>query len=73
LSDNYQHPLPSVTLFGFTGDEALGPALRAGEDQVRRDAAALGLPLDRYREVLQRKYRDAMASVGRATNVKYQY
>jgi hypothetical protein len=73
LSDNYQHPLPSVTLFGFTGDDALGPALRAGEDQVRREAAARGMPLDRYREVLQRKYKDAIASVGRPTNVKYQY
>lgn len=73
LSDNYQHPLPSVTLFGFTGDDALGPALRAGEDQVRREAAARGMPLDRYREVLQRKYKDALASVGRPTNVKYQY
>jgi hypothetical protein len=73
LSDNYQHPLASVTLFGFTGDDALGPALRAGEDQVRREAAARGMPLDRYREVLQRKYKDAMASVGRTTNVKYQY
>ena len=73
LSDNYQHPLPSVTLFGFTGDDALGPALRAGEDQVRREAAARGMTLDRYREVLQRKYKDAIASVGRPTNVKYQY
>jgi hypothetical protein len=73
LSDNYQRPLPSVTLFGFTGDDALGLTLRAGEEQVRREAAARGMPLDRYREVLQRKYKHAIASVGRTTNVKYQY
>ncbi len=71
LSDNYQRPLPSITLFGFTGDDAIGPALQVAEEEVRRDAAARGMPLERYREVLQRKYKDAMASVGRPTNVKY--
>jgi N-acetylmuramoyl-L-alanine amidase-like protein len=79
LSDNYLRPLPSVTLFGFTAEElrtdgdALGPALQAGDDLVRRDAAARGMSLERYREVLQRRYRDAIASVGRQTNVKYKY
>jgi hypothetical protein len=77
LSDNYQRPLPSVTLFGFTGDElrtagGLRPALQAAEDVVRREAAARGMPLERYREVLQKRYKDAIASVGRPTNVKYQ-
>lgn len=77
LSDNYQRPLPSVTLFGFTADElrsadALRPALQAAEDLIRREAAARGMPLERYREVLQRRYKDAIASVGRQTNVKYQ-
>ena len=72
LSDNYQLPLPSVTLFGFTGDDALA------ESQVRRDAVARGMPLERYRQILQRRYQDAIASIGRQTsmgrqtNVKYE-
>jgi hypothetical protein len=79
LSDNYQRPLPSVTLFGFNADSlladpggiALRPALAAAVDQVRQEAVARGLPLDRYREILQRRYKDASASSGRLTNVKY--
>lgn len=83
LSDNYLRPLPSVALFGFTADglgtgDALGPALEAAEDLIRRDAAAHGMPPQRYREILQRRYKDAIASVGRSNmgrpnNVKYQY
>jgi len=72
LSDNYQHPLPSVMLFGFTADafagadgNALRPALHVAEDQLREEALARGIPLGRYREILQRKYRDALASTGR--------
>jgi hypothetical protein len=73
LSDNYPRPLPSLTLFGFTagelctgtGGDALRPALQASDDLVRRDAASHGMPLERYREVLQRRYKDALASVGR--------
>ena len=78
LSDNYQRPLPSVVLFGFTADDelrsggALGPAIQAAEDLIEQDAAARGMPLGRYREILQRRYKDAIASVGRQTNVKYQ-
>ncbi len=73
LSDNYQRPLPSVLLFGFTADasltnlggDALGPALQAGEDMLRQEAAARGMPLDHYREILQKRYKDAVASLGR--------
>ncbi len=78
LSDNYQRPLPSLVLFGFTADDelrssgALGPAVQAAEDLIGRDAAARSIPLARYREILQRRYKDAIASVGRQTNVKYQ-
>jgi hypothetical protein len=78
LSDNYQRRRPSLELFGFTaGDElrssgALGPALQAAEDLIERDAAARGMPLEHYREILQRRYKEAIASVGRETNVKYQ-
>jgi len=73
LSDNYQRPLPSVLLFGFTSDallagaegDALRPALTVAEDLLRHEAAARGMPLARYREILQTKYKDAMASLGR--------
>jgi hypothetical protein len=88
LSDNYPRPLPSVALFGFTADglgtgDALGPALEAAEDLIRRDAAAHGMAPQRYREILQKRYKDAIASMGRSNmgrsnmgrpnNVKYQY
>ena len=78
LSDNYQRPLPSVALFGFSADglessDALAPALHAAEDVIRRDAAAQGIPAQRYREILHRRYTDAIASIGRPNNVKFQY
>ena len=80
LSDNYQRPLPSVLLFGFTADallanlggDTLAPALEAGEATLRQEAAARGMPLDHYREILQKRYKDAVASLGRQSNVKYE-
>jgi hypothetical protein len=73
LSDNYLRPLPSVTLFGVNADglltgtdnDALRPALQAAEDMLREDAAGRGIPLERYRGVLQKRYKDAIASLGR--------
>jgi len=73
LSNNYQRPLPSVMLFGFRADPLLASTGGgAAEDLLRQQAAARGMPLGRYRELLQTRYRDAMASLGRQTNVKYQ-
>ena len=49
LTDNYQRPLPSVLLFGFTADDhcsrtpaahALGRRIEAAEDMIRQQAAA---------------------------------
>lgn len=73
LTDNYQRPLPSVYLFGFKADSllaevdgaGLGPALEKSEDMVQQQAAARRLPLERYRSILQRSYKDAIASTGR--------
>jgi len=67
LGDNYQRPIASIALFGFHADADLAdagggtlrPAIQAAETQVRQQAAAHRMPLDRYREILQRKYRDA--------------
>jgi hypothetical protein len=79
LGDNYQHPLPSVMLFGFGVDSLLAqeagntlrPALAESEALVRREAGARGIPLNRYREILQKRYRDAISASGRTNNVKY--
>lgn len=80
LSDNYQRPLPSVLLFGFAADtllanlggDTLEPALEAGEATLRQEAEARGMPLEHYREILQKRYKDAVASLGRASNVKFE-
>jgi len=71
LADNYQRPLPSVTLFGFQPDAALldrGGAsftrgIESAEAQVREDASAHGLPVEIYRKSLQKRYRDAMRAL----------
>jgi hypothetical protein len=70
LTDNYERPLPSVTLFGFdadaglasAGDPLLAQGLRSAEEQVRSEAAAHGLKVERYRQLLQKRYRDALAA-----------
>ena len=71
LIDNYARPLPSVTLFGFSAtalleearDSPLARGLEAAEDQVRVDAAANNLPENRYRHILQTRYKDAIAAL----------
>jgi len=71
LSDNYRQPLPSVLIFGFgvdnvlagAGGESLRQALQAAEDQLRDQAAAQNMPLNRYRETLQKKYREAHSAL----------
>jgi hypothetical protein len=71
LADNYAEPLPSVTLFGFSAaalldearDSPLAKGLEAAEEQVRADAAAHNLPENRYRHVLQTRYKDAITAL----------
>ena len=68
LTDNYARPLASMTLFGFEADAglaelggaALARGIDAGENQIQADAAAHGLPTDRYRASLQKRYRDTI-------------
>lgn len=68
LADNYKLPPPSVQLFGFEADAGLtgrgassiAEGLELAADQVRRDAAAHSLPVERYRENLWKRYRDAI-------------
>ena len=68
LPDNYDQPLPSLGLFGFSYDprflESAGPGLRAGllraEEQIWLEAAARGVTLERYRAALNQRYRAAL-------------
>jgi hypothetical protein len=70
LPDNYARPLPSLTVFGFEYDSAFvqatgGPwkGLESAEAQVEREAAAQGMPVARYRAVLQHRYSDILGVV----------
>jgi hypothetical protein len=71
LSDNYKLPPPSVELFGFEPDGAwmadTAPSMRPGwetaEVRLRLDAAAHNLPVERYREKLHQRYRDAIRAL----------
>jgi hypothetical protein len=71
LTDNYARPLPSVTIFGFSAaalleaarESPLAKGLEAAEEQVRADAAAHNLPENRYRHVLQTRYKDAITAL----------
>jgi hypothetical protein len=70
LTDNYQHPLPSVALFGFRPDDGLiqaggaplEQAVNAAEESVQREAAAHKLPLETYRRTLLERYRQAVTT-----------
>lgn len=77
LSDNYKLALPSVQLFGFEPPRALKDAgassasmlegmaegWEAAETELRADGAAQNLPLERYREKLRKRYRDAIRAL----------
>ena len=71
LNDNYVRPLPAVTLFGFltddlvskAGESPLGQGLQAADAEVEKEATARRLPLARYRELLQERYRETIAAL----------
>ena len=67
LPDNYAQPLPGMIAFGFGYDDAFIQAtdgrwkgLDLAEAQVQRQAIAEGLPVVRYRAILQHRYTDVM-------------
>lgn len=71
LRDNYEVPLPSLYDFGFeydptfvnaTGARVWGGLLLA-EEQLRRQAAARGLTVRKYRALLQQRYRQIHAAL----------
>jgi hypothetical protein len=71
LPDNYELAVPSVNLFAFeptntlikAGDSSLTRSLEASEGELRADAEAQGLTLERYRKQLQERYRDAIRAL----------
>jgi hypothetical protein len=75
LPDNYARPLPSLTVFGFEYDPTFlrwaGPRLCAAvelaEQQLDREAGALGLKPAALKKMLRKRYRARLAQV-RAQN-----
>ncbi len=71
LTNNYKLALPSVKLFGFvppdalrdSGASSIAQGLNAAELELRADGAAQNLTLGRYREKLQKRYRDAVQAL----------
>jgi hypothetical protein len=70
LPDNYAQPLPSLTAFGFEYDtpfvQAIGgrwTGLALADAQVAQEAAARGIPVTRYRAILQHRYSDILGVV----------
>jgi hypothetical protein len=75
LPDNYAHPLPALTAFGFEYDATFvrwaGTRLYAGaelgEAELARDAAASGMTVMELRKALRKRYRARLAEA-RAMN-----
>lgn len=71
LSDNYALPPPSIYAFGFGYDPTfvhhtgvrLWQGLALAEDQMQTQAAARGLPVSRYRAILQKQYKEVLAAL----------
>lgn len=71
LPDNYATPPVSMSAFGFGYDDMylkvtgnrVRQGLLAAEDQMRREAAASGLPLAKYKAGLQQRYREITAAL----------
>ncbi len=71
LNDNYTLPPASIYAFGFDYDPAfvhatgvrLWQGLALAEDQMQTQAAARGMPVSRYRAILQKKYKEVLAAL----------
>jgi hypothetical protein len=71
LSDNYTVPPPSIYAFGFDYDPTfihatgvrLWQGLALAEDQIQTQAAARGISESQYRAILQKKYKEILASL----------
>jgi hypothetical protein len=71
LNDNYAVPPASIYAFGFDYDPVYVHAtgvrvwqgLALAEDQMQTQAAARGIPISRYRAILQKKYKEVLAAL----------
>ncbi len=71
LADNYAVPPASIYAFGFGYDPAfvhatgvrLWQGLALAEDQIGTQAAARGIPVSRYRAILQKQYKEVLAAL----------
>lgn len=71
LPDNYQAPMPSLWLFGFTWDPSLvnltgepfWKGLVLGQDRLRQSAAGRGMTVEQYRLARGRVYRQILAEL----------
>jgi len=74
LSDNYAVPPASVYAFGFSYDPTfvhatgvrLWQGLALAEAQTEIQAAARGIPVNNYRTILQKQYKEVLAALKRA-------
>jgi hypothetical protein len=71
LRDNYAVPPPSIYAFGFNYDPTfvhatgvrLWQGLALAEDQMQTQAASRGIPVSRYRAILQKQYKEILAAL----------
>jgi len=71
LADNYAMPPPSIYAFGFAYDPVfvhhtgvrLWQGLALAEDQMQTQAASRGIPVSRYRAILQKQYKEILAAL----------
>lgn len=71
LPDNYATPPASVYAFGFNYDDTyvkitgnrVWQGLLMADDQVKRQASSLSMPLSKYKATLQRRYREITAAL----------
>jgi hypothetical protein len=71
LPDNYDRPLPSIVLFGFTYDSGylqtseaqLWSGLLMAQEKVREAAVVRHLKLEQYRAMLRSRYKDLVSAL----------
>ena len=78
LKDNYSIPPASIYIFGFDYDPVfvhstgvrLWEGLALADDQIRTQAMAAGVTMQRYRSLLRHKYKDIITTLNDATSAK---
>ena len=76
LPDNYQRPLPALWAAGFEydpeyqhwGGSRIESGIQLAEERLASRAAEAGMPLESYRRLLQKRYREELEEVRRASS-----